>query len=181
MKNKNHAVEDRKDEFRLQETIVIDGETTNLVVDVKLNRVNATYKITSALTTKQVHPTNDAINAATLELQTSLKMAAIKEAEIRRLEILRSNRDLNDADPTLPFGDDDEPEGAFQDNTDEPAPSADGPLTKPQKEEVVVKALADNPDMSDRNLARKLNEIHGEGMFNHQFISRTKKSIAVSE
>ena len=192
MAKSDYMIEDKKDVFRIEKGIQVDGNASMLVVECNLNRTKATYTIKSQLTTKQVHPTSEQINRGTLSAMADIFIAVIEEAEKRRLEILRQNKDLDPdpdqleifnqhADDDLPFeaGEAGEPEGAFESGEDTLelvlTDDMNASEKKVAKTNFINEWMSRNPDIKGaREIARQID--HPE--INNQFVGRVIKATS---
>ncbi|NJO28535.1 MAG: hypothetical protein HC874_14095 [Richelia sp. SL_2_1] len=80
---------------KVSREIEVNGITSELSVNLVVNQIDGTYKITTQLTTKQVHPNNDAIVAATLKQLSEMITEMVAEAKRLRAEILGQNSETD--------------------------------------------------------------------------------------
>lgn len=193
-------IQDKKDVFRVEQGVQIDGHTSMLIVECSLNRAKATYAISFKLNTKQVHPTEDQVNDATLAVVVDMYRDVIREAEKRRKEILHeiqeAGRDPNQsemqfpsqADDDLPFGGvkgaaDDDPEGSFKDdNTPMPPFELDENLSRTEqlkaKKDYVLEFIERMPEDDPKEVgAREIARRIGHDKLNNQFVGRVLKEL----
>lgn len=98
--------------FGLERVVEIDGEMSTLLVQVTFNFRNGQFRITHAVTTKQVSRNPD-VNAATCAQLSSMTAEAIVAAQKMRDEWLSNNGqddgpELFDENPEADGGPDDE-------------------------------------------------------------------------
>lgn len=99
MAKKNRAFErmHKKEVEELSFPIVVDGQPSQLVVQMNFNTARGTYQIVTKITTKQVDPANDAVNEATLTTVGNMLTQAIEEMKEKRRNWL-SNKEPDDPD-----------------------------------------------------------------------------------
>ena len=186
-------IQNKKDVFRVERGIQVDGHSSMLIVECIFNIGKATYTISSKLTTKQIHPIELAINKATLAIKMEMELYIIEEAEKRRMEILAEQRDSEKdpnqtemfgkkVDDTLPW-DDGEADGSFTDPSPEQTASM-SPLVlsddmsasdkRQAKFDYVAEWMEKNPTVTGaREIARQIND----KAINNQYVGRVIKKL----
>lgn len=141
----------KKETWTIDRMIEVDGTQSQLQVDLAFNNVNGQFKITTAITTKQVSRNPEVRNAVTQQLQQMIGEAMVKGIELRD-EWFENNgggeeeqpdlfdQGMSDAAPTGEKTDDD-----FPWDSAEPEEEDDAPMKKLSFDAAPVKNKGGRP------------------------------------
>lgn len=89
-----------KNVSRISKTIDVDGKSKEVVVVIDVNAKTGTYKVSTSLTTKNIHPTNEDVNDALFITIADMLKQGVNHARSESKKVKENQRepDLIDFD-----------------------------------------------------------------------------------
>jgi len=87
------STHEKQEVILVTDQVTVGEYTTELCVKIAVNCEKATYKISTSITTKQVHPINEAVRGGVAETVKLMILSAMDKAMERRAFWLQENGD----------------------------------------------------------------------------------------
>ena len=98
----------KKAESQITDVITVDDKTAELVVKISVDETKGTFKVSTSLTTKNIHLSNEKVNEATYGRLIEMIKQGVGHALNERIRVLEGMEGGDPDQITADFGDDDE-------------------------------------------------------------------------